>query len=156
MADSTLDPDNIPAGNDRSLGSGHGTRGLGPSDNSDSGSDVANDHDLALDSDTDAQGTGERTDVGSQTLAAGDVGFDHVEAIPASERLVDSDFTDVVPLEADGSVPDDHSPLDDDLGREPYDSRPDSDTEIKGQLEGGEELGRRSGGVPTARPSVDS
>jgi len=40
MADSTLDPDNIPAGADRTLGRGHGTRALGPSDNSDSGSDV--------------------------------------------------------------------------------------------------------------------
>ncbi|MET0266550.1 MAG: hypothetical protein ABW202_13110 [Duganella sp.] len=143
MADSTLDPDNILEGNDRSLGSGHGTRALGPSDNSDSGSDVANDHDLALDSDTDAQGTGERIDVGSQTLEAGDIGFDHVEAMPPSGRVVDGDFQDVVPLEADGSVPDDH---------EPFDDRGDSDSEIKGDIEGGEELGRRSGGVPVARP----
>ncbi|MDB5798835.1 MAG: hypothetical protein JWP36_2737 [Paucimonas sp.] len=39
MADSTLDPDNF-GGRDRKLGSGHGTRALGPSDNSDSGSDI--------------------------------------------------------------------------------------------------------------------
>ena len=99
MSDSTLDPDNIPAGNDRVLGRGHGTRSLGPSDNSDSGSDVAGNPDLALDSDTDAEGTGER----------GDVAIDRVEA--GADAMVDGDFHDVVPLEDDGSVPDDDVPL---------------------------------------------
>ncbi|MBC7455651.1 MAG: hypothetical protein H7335_18555 [Massilia sp.] len=37
---STLDPDNFPQPPDRTLGKGHGTDALGPSDNSDSGSDV--------------------------------------------------------------------------------------------------------------------
>lgn len=37
---STLDPDNFPGRPDRSLGKGHGTESLGPSDTSDSGSDV--------------------------------------------------------------------------------------------------------------------
>jgi len=37
---STLDPDNFPDPKDRSLGIGHGTGALGPSDSSDSGSDV--------------------------------------------------------------------------------------------------------------------
>ena len=37
---STLDPDNFPEPPDRSLGSGHGTGALGPSDTSDSGSDL--------------------------------------------------------------------------------------------------------------------
>ena len=37
---STLSPDNFPAGRDRSLGKGHGTGALGPSDSSDSGSDL--------------------------------------------------------------------------------------------------------------------
>ena len=40
MASSTLDPDNIPEP-DRKLGKGHGTGSLGPSDTSDSGSDMA-------------------------------------------------------------------------------------------------------------------
>lgn len=40
MSASTLDPDNIPLGKDRSVGGGHGTGALGPSDTSDSGSDV--------------------------------------------------------------------------------------------------------------------
>jgi hypothetical protein len=108
MSDSTLDLDNIPVGNDRVLGRGHGNRALGPSDNSDSGSDVAGDPDLSLDSDTDAEGTGERADVGMDDVEAGvDIGFDHIEDIPDADVLVDSDFHDVVPLEDDGSVPDD-------------------------------------------------
>jgi hypothetical protein len=37
---STLDPDNFPDPPDRKLGSGHGTAALGPSDSSDSGSDL--------------------------------------------------------------------------------------------------------------------
>jgi hypothetical protein len=40
MATSSLDPDNLPRGKDRSLGKGHGTDALGPSDSSDSGSDL--------------------------------------------------------------------------------------------------------------------
>lgn len=37
---STLDPDNFPDRPDRTLGTGHGTGALGPSDSSDSGSDL--------------------------------------------------------------------------------------------------------------------
>jgi len=37
---STLDPDNFPGAPDRSLGKGHGVDSLGPSDVTDSGSDV--------------------------------------------------------------------------------------------------------------------
>lgn len=118
MSDSTLDPDNIPAGTDRVLGRGHGTRSLGPSDNSDSGSDVAGNPDLALDSDTDAEGTGERGDVAIDKVEAGaDIGFDHVETIPGADAMVDGDFHDVVPLEEDGSVPDDDVPPDQPLER---------------------------------------
>jgi hypothetical protein len=41
MATSPLDPSNMSGrSNDRSLGRGHGTRALGPSDSSDSGSDL--------------------------------------------------------------------------------------------------------------------
>jgi hypothetical protein len=96
MADSTLDPDNIPVGTDRSLGSGHGTRALGPSDNSDSGSDVAGEPGSEMDSDTDAEGTGERAGVGRESVES-DIGFDHVETIP----LVDGEFRDVVPEDDD-------------------------------------------------------
>jgi hypothetical protein len=37
---STLDPDNMPRGRDRRWGRGHGSGALGPSDASDSGSDL--------------------------------------------------------------------------------------------------------------------
>ncbi len=94
MSDSTLDPDNIPVGTDRTLGRGHGTRALGPSDNSDSGSDVVGEPDAILDSDTDAQGTGERAEVEMEQVDAdADIGFDHVETIP----LVDGEFVEAAP-----------------------------------------------------------
>jgi hypothetical protein len=96
MSDSTLDPDNIPVGTDRTLGRGHGTRALGPSDNSDSGSDVAGDPDISFDSDTDAEGTGERAEVELELVAPdADIGFDHVETIP----VVDGEFRDAAPAE---------------------------------------------------------
>ncbi|MDB5959743.1 MAG: hypothetical protein JWP59_1037 [Massilia sp.] len=67
---STLDPDNFPEAPDRSLGKGHGTDALGPSDNSDSGSDVTGgpglsvsvDQDLILDLD---RGTNEDDSAGN-------------------------------------------------------------------------------------------
>ncbi len=40
MATSPLDPSNLSGRKDRSIGRGHGTRALGPSDSSDSGSDI--------------------------------------------------------------------------------------------------------------------
>lgn len=40
MTSSTLTPDNFPAGPDRNVTKGHGIGALGPSDSSDSGSDV--------------------------------------------------------------------------------------------------------------------
>jgi hypothetical protein len=52
---STLDPDNFPEANDRSLGKGHGTKALGPSDNSDSGSDVVGGPGSALSIDEEQQ-----------------------------------------------------------------------------------------------------
>lgn len=51
MPSSTLTPENLPAGRDRRLGRGHGTAALGPSDSSDTGSDVAGAHGLAHDAD---------------------------------------------------------------------------------------------------------
>ncbi|MES3020662.1 MAG: hypothetical protein V4857_03655 [Pseudomonadota bacterium] len=103
---STLDPDNFPARPDRRLGSGHGTGALGPSDSSDSGSDLvgaaglAGDQlaelpignagpdvgDLDLDSDTDSAGTGERAASGRDDVRDGaDIDVDHVETIPVVE-----------------------------------------------------------------------
>ena len=93
---STLDPDNFPEAPDRKLGSGHGTGALGPSDTSDSGSDIVGGPGLTqgnnlelgggttsdleagsapgldigdadLDSDSDSSGTGERAAAGRDT-----------------------------------------------------------------------------------------
>lgn len=114
MASSTLDPDNIPEP-DRKSGRGHGTRALGPSDTSDSGSAVqggrrwAQEGDLGLDkgtnedpdsarhdpsagpdigdagidSDTDAEGTGERAAAGrdADIEMGGDIDVDRVDHV---------------------------------------------------------------------------
>ena len=93
---STLDPDNFPEAPDRQLGSGHGTGALGPSDTSDSGSDIVGGPgltqgdnldlgggttsdleagsapgldvgDAGLDSDSDSSGTGDRAAAGRDT-----------------------------------------------------------------------------------------
>ena len=87
---STLDPDNFPSAPDRTLGRGHGTGALGPSDSSDSGSDVKGGTagpelgDADLDSDTDSRGTGERAEVGRESLQkdGADINVDHVETLP--------------------------------------------------------------------------
>lgn len=73
---STLDPDNFPEAPDRTLGVGHGTGALGPSDSSDSGSDLVGAAGLAgedaLDFDT---GTTSDLEAGSAGGTAGpDVG----------------------------------------------------------------------------------
>lgn len=89
---STLDPDNMPGRPDREINKGHGTGALGPSDSSDSGSDVQGapppgPGDTELDSDSDRQGTGERASVGGDTPApdGADIDTDHVETLPAPE-----------------------------------------------------------------------
>lgn len=75
MATSTLDPENIPEP-DRRLSKGHGTSALGPSDTSDSGSDVQGglrwtaEADIGLD-----KGTYEDPDSGRRDRSAGpDIG----------------------------------------------------------------------------------
>jgi hypothetical protein len=73
---STLDPDNFPELPDRSLGKGHGTDALGPSDNSDSGSDVVGGPGFALGVDDDQlegleRGTSEDSERGHGTDSAG-------------------------------------------------------------------------------------
>ena len=89
---STLTPENLPAGPDRRIHQGHGTAALGPSDSSDSGSDLQGTLDTAaseivdedLDSDTDRSGTGERAAASPETPArdGADIDTDHVEQIP--------------------------------------------------------------------------
>ena len=76
MASSSLDPDNLLLGNDRILGRGHGTGALGPSDSSDSGSDLQGAPGLAQQVDTGlASGTNADTEQGTAGYTAGpDVG----------------------------------------------------------------------------------
>jgi hypothetical protein len=70
MASSTLDPDHTPEP-DRQLGKGHGTGSLGPSDTSDTGSDMqgglrwAQEADIGLD-----KGTHEDPDSGRRDMSA--------------------------------------------------------------------------------------
>jgi hypothetical protein len=83
MAKETLDLDKDLLA-DRELGRGHGTDALGPSDRSDSGSDMTGVTDF--DSDTDSTGTGERGSVDMDMDISGeDIDTDHVETIRKSE-----------------------------------------------------------------------
>lgn len=59
MATSTLDLDVLPI-SDRQLNKGHDNHALGPSDTSDSGSDMTN---IATEADSDSTGTGERASI---------------------------------------------------------------------------------------------
>jgi len=89
MANSPLVPGSTSGQNDRILGRGHGTAALGPSDSSDSGSDVHGGGaerslgDAGLDSDSDRSGTGERHGAtpDAEFDEGGDIAPDQVERI---------------------------------------------------------------------------
>jgi hypothetical protein len=98
MGTNPLDPASTPARPDSDVKRGHGTRALGPSDSSDSGSDVANAGpqvgDANLDSDTDREGTGERAAAGrdEETEEGIDIDTDRIEFPPGD--LDDEETTD--------------------------------------------------------------
>jgi hypothetical protein len=71
---STLDPENFPDPPDRTLGVGHGTGALGPSDSSDSGSDLVGASGLAGEDGLDLD-TGNTSDLEAST-AGGTAGPD--------------------------------------------------------------------------------
>jgi len=78
---STLDPDNFPRRQPGSTPPGHDTRSLGPSDSSDSGSDMAgpgllDDDLLNLDRGTNDDTEAGRQDVGDTGPSVGDLGMD--------------------------------------------------------------------------------
>ncbi len=82
---STLDPDNFPPGGKRSPRSKHAVPALGPSDSSDSGSDlpdpdVTDDDAAGRDSDSDRYGTGEHPSAGKEhgLRVAGDIETDRI------------------------------------------------------------------------------
>lgn len=79
----TLTPDNLPAGRDRRTGRGHGTAALGPSDSSDSGSDLAGAHGLAHDADRFGleRGTNEDPEEAGEAASGGpDVGDGNLDS----------------------------------------------------------------------------
>jgi hypothetical protein len=69
---STLDPDNFPEAPDRTLGTGHGLDALGPSDTSDSGSDVVGGPGLGNDIDSEMIDLDRGTNDDLETSRAGD------------------------------------------------------------------------------------
>lgn len=82
---STLDPDNFPTGDKRGPRSRHATPALGPSDSSDSGSDlpdgdVTDDDVEGSDGDSDRYGTGEHPGAGNEhgPRIAGDIETDRI------------------------------------------------------------------------------
>ena len=96
---STLDPDNFPERPDRNLGKGHGIDALGPSDISDTGSDVVGGPGFAgnlgdtagpdvgdadFSGDSDMGGTGERAAAGRDAVSrdGADIDTDRIESIP--------------------------------------------------------------------------
>lgn len=88
MAGSTLDPDNPPGRRRRKTQKGHDTKSLGPSDSSDSGSDVAGAGpsvgDLDMDDTSDRHGTGEHLTAGKEPRV-------RVNADRDADRIVGSD-----------------------------------------------------------------
>ena len=87
MGSSPLDPANPPPTPDRSVRKGHDNRTLGPSDSSDSGSDLVGARGMEktdLDADSDRQGTGESASPAREGVQpdGGDISADHVERFP--------------------------------------------------------------------------
>jgi hypothetical protein len=74
---STLDPDNFPHGRERKTPKGHDVRSLGPSNSSDTGSDLTG---LGpFDDTSDREGTGERTSAEEEHVRLGrDIDIDRV------------------------------------------------------------------------------
>ena len=94
MAGSTLDPDNFPVGDrKRKLQKGHDTRALGPSDTSDSGSDMAGPGRVDDDAMNFDRGTNEDTEAGKYNVAdagpsVGDLGMDeNSDSVGTGEHL---------------------------------------------------------------------
>jgi hypothetical protein len=88
MAGSTLNPDNLPAGRHREkLAKGHDTKSLGPSDTSDSGSDMAGpglteDDQLHFD-----RGTNQDTEAGDHATADAGPSVGDLEMDETSDHL---------------------------------------------------------------------
>lgn len=93
---------------------GHGVTALGPSDTSDSGSDMSgidvDGSQMGLDLDTDAEGTGERLGAPGdpRVQEAGDILPDRVDVVPELPVLGEDATTDDLPAQdSPGGSPDD-------------------------------------------------
>ncbi len=122
---STLDPDNFPDPPDRKLGTGHGTGALGPSDTSDSGSDLVGAQGFSQQDILDlGTGTTSDLDAGSGGSAGRDIGDANLDsdtdsggtgerAAAGRETLVrDGADIDVDHIEAIPSLPLDDEDID--------------------------------------------
>lgn len=93
MGISPLDPGSAAGRPDRDIAKGHGTRALGPSDSSDTGSDM-------IGAPGDRQGPGQRPAAGDAAMRAegADIEPDHVEAMPegfeGDDAVIDGDDED--------------------------------------------------------------
>jgi hypothetical protein len=85
MGINPLDPASAAGRPDRDISRGHGTHALGPSDSSDSGSDLAG-------SESDRSDTYERSPAERDAREGADIDADHIEQIP--EGLDDEDVED--------------------------------------------------------------
>lgn len=83
MAAGPLHPDNLTNGRDRDVTRGHGTRPLGPSDTSDSGSDIAGTDPAAL--------------LAEDVPDGADIDTDHIESIPPEAEDEDAGDEDEPP-----------------------------------------------------------
>jgi hypothetical protein len=104
MADSTLDPDYLIGGRDRSLGRGHGTDALGPSDLSDTGSDMQGTglaNDVGLDMDEGTTSDPERSTAGG--TAGPDVGDANLDSDTDSGGTGERAAAGRDSIEADGN-----------------------------------------------------
>jgi hypothetical protein len=117
---------------DRTLGKGHGTEALGPSNSSDTGSDVASGDagallgDTDLSADSDAEGTGERAAAGRDDSQPPSRDVSPDREAPADDPSLG--LTDG-PQRADGTTVDSEpDPLDEDASRN---SRRQSSTDVE-------------------------
>lgn len=98
---STIDPDNLPGQSGRKAFKGHDTRSLGPSDSSDTGSDLAgpgliDDDMLNLDRGTNEDSEAGRSGTADAGASVGDLGLDDTtDASGTGERLTAGKEPDV-------------------------------------------------------------
>lgn len=146
---STLDPDNFPESPDRVVGRGHGTGALGPSDSSDTGSDITGGPGLGLDLErTESLDFDEGNTSDLETSSAGgSAGPDVGDANLDSDS--DSGGTGETAAAGRDTVSPDGADIDvDHIETMPNDALTDEDLDFLGSAAPGEKRGQGSGGRP--------